>query len=148
MGSVPLRISRISENLRVIQSEISFLAGQELESSYKEEPLGEPDVHALRKVKSSVDHLRQVLRTYIDFASAQIGEPDEPDAEEFQRLRSERTTQILRYACQGLQRREGKDHEVPASLFEQLTQMAIATVDRYRGVEEADKSDFVEAVAD
>src|ERR1700684_826461 len=120
MGSVTIRISRISENLKVIQNEITLLAGQELESSCSTEPFGAPDVHALKKVKSSVDHLRQVLRTYIDFASAHL---DAPEPEDFQMVRSERTTQILRYACQGLQLREGKDHEVPWSLFEQLTQM-------------------------
>jgi len=129
MGSVPMRISRISENLRLIQNEIAILTGEELESSLHEEPFGEPDVHALRKVKSSVDHLRQVLRTYIDFASAQVGYQD---SEDFQTARTERTTQILRYACQGLQLRELKDHEVPSSIFEQLTQMAIAAVDRYK----------------
>ncbi len=145
MGSVPMRISRISENLQIIQDEIRLLAGQEFGSSCVEEPFGEPDVHALRKVKSSVDHLRQVLRTYIDFASAHVGPPD---SEEFQKLRAERTTQILRFACLGLQRREGKDHEVPSSLFEQLTQMTIATVDRYIGTESSFQEEAMQAAAD
>lgn len=130
MGSVPMRISRISESLRLIQNEIALLTGEEFDASSREEPFSEPDVFALRKVKCSVDHLRQVLRTYIDFASAQV---ENQDSEEFQAARAERTTQILRFACQGLQLREGKNREVPSSLFEQLTQMAIAAVDRYRG---------------
>jgi hypothetical protein len=127
MGSVGMRITRIAENLRVVQNEIVILAGEEIRS-LDDDLLAAPDVHALRKVKASVDHLRQVLRTYIDFASTHLGTTD---SEEFQRIRSERTTQILRYACEGLQLREGKEHEVPLSLFEQLTQMTIAIVDRY-----------------
>lgn len=126
-----MRISRITENLRCIQNEIASLAERELSESSPKETFREPDVKALRTLKSSVDHLRQVLRTYIDFATAQV---ETQDAEEFRDLRAERTMHILRYACQGLQFREGKHHEVPASLFEQLTQMAIATVDRHQGI--------------
>ena len=124
MGSFPLRISRISDNLRSIQNEITLLTGNDLEDS--DAPLGEPDVKALRKVKLSVDHLRQVLRTYIDFANAQM-----QDSEEFQAARAERTSQILRYACQGLQLRERPNREVPSSLFDQLTVLAFAAVDRH-----------------
>ncbi|HEY3929561.1 MAG TPA: hypothetical protein VGL89_14395 [Candidatus Koribacter sp.] len=124
MGSAPLHITRISENLRRIQNEITLLAGAEVDDL--DERLGEPDVRALRKVKLSVDHLRQVLRTYIDFANAQV-----QDSEEIQVARVERTTQILRYACEGLQLRERLNREVPASLFEQLTVLAFAAVDRH-----------------
>lgn len=144
MGSVPMRITRITENLRVIQTEISILAGQELGRTGGE-CLAAPDIHALRRVKSSVDHLRQVLRTYIDFASAHLG----PDSEEFQRARTERTTHILQFACEGLQRLEGKDHEVPSSIFEQLTQMAIAAVDRHQPRRvELEPEEMLQAVAD
>jgi LPS O-antigen subunit length determinant protein (WzzB/FepE family) len=145
MGSVPMRISRISENLHIIQKEISLLAAEELESSLGEEPFGEPDVKALRKVKSSVDHLRQVLRTYIDFASAQV---DAQDSEEFQAARAERTTQILRFACQGLQLREGKNHEVPSSLFEQLMQLAFTAVDRHKLKAPAVEEELLQTAAD
>lgn len=146
MGSVPLRIHRISENLRLIQNEIALLASADLEAlSESSETLSEPDVKALRKVKSSVDHLRQVLRTYIDFASAQV---EEQDMEEFQSLRAERTTQILRFACAGLEMREGKDHEVPSSLFEQLMQLAFAEVDRHRKGPARAHGEFLAAVAD
>jgi LPS O-antigen subunit length determinant protein (WzzB/FepE family) len=140
-----MRISRISENLRIIQKEISLLAAEELESSLREEPFGEPDVKALRKVKSSVDHLRQVLRTYIDFASAQV---DAQDPEEFQAARAERTTQILRFACQGLQLREGKNHEVPSSLFEQLMQLAFVAVDRHKLKAPAVEEELLQTAAD
>lgn len=129
MGSVPLRIQRISENLRLIQNEIALLAGPDFEVISESETLSEPDVKALCKVKASVDHLRQMLRTYIDFASAQVAEQD---SEEFQALRAERTSHILRFACAGLQMLEGKDREVPSSLFEQLMQLAFAEVDRHR----------------
>ncbi len=145
MGSVPLRISRISENLRVIQSEISLLTGKELPPNGGESFFAESDVRALRDVKSSVDHLRQVLRTYIDFASAQL---DDTDSEEFQRIRAERTAQIVRFACLGLQRREGRNREVPSSLFEQLTQMTFATVDRYMGPRQTMPEPELQAVAD
>jgi hypothetical protein len=97
MGSVSMQISRISENLRVVQNEIAMLACEELELSFAEIEFGEPDVNALRMVKSSVDHLRQVLRSYIDLASEQMT----ADLREFQSARMEQTTQILRYACQG-----------------------------------------------
>lgn len=132
MGSVPMRISRISENLRLIQNEITLLAGEEFDSSSREIPMGEADVKALRNVKLSVDHLRQVLRTYIDFASSHV-----EASEEFQALRAARTEQILRYACQGLQLRERKNREVPSSLFEQLTALAFAAVERYQPGEAA-----------
>lgn len=145
MGSVPLRISRISENLRVIQNEISLLTGKELPSSRDEASFEESDVRALCDVKLSVDHLRQVLRTYIDFASAQL---DDTSSEEFQRVRAERTAQIVRFACLGLQRREGKDHEVPSSLFERLTQMTFATVDRHMSPAGTRPEPDLQAVAD
>lgn len=145
MGSVPLRITRISENLRVIQNEIAQLAGKELETALGQRSLAEQDVTALRKVKSSVDHLRQVLRTYIDFASAQVASQD---PEEFQAARTERTTQILRYACDGLQLRERQDREVPASLFEQLTILAFAAVDRHWKPELEPQESELQPVAD
>ena len=144
MGSVPMRINRISENLRLIQNDITHLAGQEPDLS-EEEPMGPADVQALRKVKSSVDHLRQVLRTYIDYASSHV---DGPDSEEFQQARSHRTTLILRYACEGLRLRELQNREVPASIFDQLIAMAISTVDRHQHPVPEYESEMLEAVAD
>lgn len=144
MGSVGMRISRIAENLRAVQNDIATLAGEDI-GAPDVDHLAAPDVHALREVKASVDHLRQVLRTYIDFARTQIAAPD---SEEFQRLRSERTTHILRYACEGLQLREGKEREVPSSLFEQLTQMTFAIVERYREQPDPMPEEILRLVAD
>ena len=127
MGSLPLRISRISENLRLIQNEISTLAEDEFGGSDPNTLVERADVNALRGMKTSVDHLRQVLRSYIDFASAQA-----EGREQFAETRTHRTTVILRYACQGLQLREQANREVPASLFEQLMQLAFAAVDRQK----------------
>ncbi len=73
MGSAPLRISRISENLRIIQSEISILANEELALRPPRCPLSDPDIRALRQMKRSIDQLRRVLRTYIEFADAKMG---------------------------------------------------------------------------
>jgi hypothetical protein len=133
MGSAPLRISRISENLRLIQNEISLLANEEIASRPEAGPLDTPDLQALRQMKRSIDHLRRVLRTYIKFADAKMGACE---FDEFQATRIERTTRFLQYACQGLELREGSAHAVP-SLFEQLTQMAFAAVDRHRPIESA-----------
>lgn len=118
-----MRISRIADNLRSIQKDIAVLAGRELESSVPGETV---DVNALRRVKSSVDHLRQVLRAYIEFASTHVA-----DSETMQRDRTERTIQILRYACADLESREGNDGEAPMSLFKQLTQLGLNAVERY-----------------
>ncbi len=131
MGSLPMRISRISESLRAIQNEINMLAEEDLSSAATaspEEPLAIHDVQALQKVKGSVDQLRQVLRTCIEFAHAHV---DTPGSLALHNTRVEKATMMLQFACHGLQARERADREVPASLFEQLTQMAIAAVDRY-----------------
>jgi len=127
MGSLPFRINRISESLRLIQNEIALLAEEEFGAIDPNSSVEAADVNALRGVKTSVDHLRQVLRSYIDFASAQA-----EGREQFAETRTQRTTVILRYACQGLQLRERKDREVPASLFEQLMQLAFAAVERQK----------------
>ena len=90
--------------------------------------IGDPDVRALRRVKSSVEHLREVLCSYIDFASAKIDQCAEQLAEE----RVRRTTMILRHACDRLQRAETHSHEAPLSLFDELMELAFAAVDRQR----------------
>jgi hypothetical protein len=128
MGSLPFRINRISENLRLIQNEIALLAEEEF-GGMEASSVDKADVNALRGVKLSVDHLRQVLRSYIDFASAQA-----EGHEQFAETRTQRTSVILRYACQGLQLRERKNREVPASLFEQLMVLAFAAVDRQKSM--------------
>ena len=127
MGSFPLRINRISDNLRVIQDELSSIAQHELAGVITASPFGESDLRALRKVKGSVDHLRQVLRCYIDFASSQL---EEHEGEELAQERARRTTLILRYACERLQSGESLHGEGSVSLFDQLLQLAFATVDR------------------
>jgi hypothetical protein len=129
MGSVALRISRILEHLRLVQKEVTQLATEELALRIHHDLLDDPDLQALRTIKLSVDQLRQVLQASIDFASSN---QSLPDVAEFYSLRAERTMQILRYACIGLQLREGEPH-MPASLFEELTQMAFDAVDRHVG---------------
>ena len=128
MGSAPLRISRISENLRLIQNEIALLANQELALRPQPIPLDAPDLRALRQMKRSIDQLRRLLRTYIEFADARMGRYE---FDEFQSIRIERTTRFLQYACEGLELREGNGHATP-SLFEQLTLMAFDAVDHHR----------------
>ncbi|WP_148210239.1 hypothetical protein [Candidatus Korobacter versatilis] len=132
-----MRITRISDNLRAIQNEISMLAGENLSSPSNDEPLAIHDLQALQKVKWSVDQLRQVLRTCIEFAHAHV---ETPASQALHNARVEKATLMLQFACQGLQLRERPDHEVPSSLFEQLTQMAIATVDRHWQIASADTS--------
>ncbi len=127
MGSAPLRISRISENLRLIQNEIALLASEELASRRQTGPLGDPDLEALRQMKRSVDQLRRLLRTYIEFADARLGRYE---CDDLQSIRIARTTRFLQYACQGLELCEGSVHASP-SLFEQLTLMAFDAVDRH-----------------
>jgi len=133
MGSLPMRINRITENLHFIQNEITAIAGEDLFPADPQQLLEIHDLHALHKVKRTVDELRQVLRTCLEFAHAQV---DGPESCAVRNARVERATMMVQFACQGLQLRERDGHEVPASLFEQLTQMAIATVDRHWHVEE------------
>jgi hypothetical protein len=133
MGSAPLRISRISENLRLIQNEIALLANEELASRRQTGPLGDPDLRALRQMKRSIDQLRRLLRTCIEFADARMGQYE---FDEFQAIRTQRTTKFLQYACQGLELCEGSGHGVP-SLFDQLTLMAFDAVDRHRPLQPA-----------
>ena len=125
MGSVPMRISRISENLRVIQEEISSLAEADLEPGLGEETFSENDVRALKRMKASVDHMRRMLWTYIDYANSQTLE-----SQEVRSARMERATHILHYACMGLAMRERPGREVPQSLFEQLMALAFRAVER------------------
>ena len=75
----------------------------------------------------SVDQLRRLLRNYIEFADARLGQYE---CDDFQSLRIERTTRFLQYACQGLELCESSVHATP-SLFEQLTLMAFDAVDRH-----------------
>lgn len=126
-SSLPHRIGRITENLRVIEDEISHLAQQELIALSRGMQIGEPDLKALKRVKSSVDHLRQVLRCYIDFASAQV---EGGGAEQLAKDKATRTTIILKYACDRLQLHEGPNRNNPVSLFDQLMHLAFAAVDR------------------
>lgn len=133
MGSAPLRISRISENLRLIHNDISLLANEELALRRQIDPLGDPDLEALRQMKRSIDQLRRLLRTYIEFADARMGQNEFND---FQSMRIERTTRFLQFACQGLELCEGSRRTTP-SLFEQLTLMAFDAVDRHPPLEPA-----------
>ena len=126
-SSLPHRIGRITENLRVIEDEISHLAQQELLALSRGTRIGDTDVKALKRVKSSVDHLRQVLRCYIDFASAQV----EGGGAELANDQAKRTTIILKYACDRLQLHESP-HQNSVSLFDQLMHLAFAAVDRQK----------------
>jgi hypothetical protein len=130
MGSVPLRICRILEHLHSVQTEITLLADEEVGGGPNRPRMEDSELQALRTVGLSVDHLRQVLRAYIEFATSNKGLAD---VEEFYSLRAERTMQILRFACIGLQTREGKPHDHPYSLFEELMKIAFDAVDRAGG---------------
>ena len=134
MGSVALRICRILEHLHSVQTEITLLADEEVRGGPDRHRLEGSELQALRTVGLSVDHLRQVLRAYVDFATSHKGFAD---VEEFYSLRVERTMQILRFACIGMQTREGvgynfpgSRHDASCSLFDELMQMAFAAVDR------------------
>jgi hypothetical protein len=134
VGDVTARIRRVTDDLRALQEQLDVAAHQA--RAQRDKVLDElVDGDLLNDLKSAVDNVRHFLWAYIE---ATTQNPDELK-NAIQGYRMQRVTEMLRV----LREHDGPDmHDIPEarSFFEEINNIAHATVERYKDKEKGDSA--------
>ena len=89
-------ITRVTQELRILQEQLQWAAFQSSDSHIQNRVLDDlADIGLIHNLKNAVDHMRHFLWSYIDFATTNFSQPGEAD-HAMQSMRLEQITDMLR----------------------------------------------------
>jgi hypothetical protein len=134
MSELTTRIRRITEDLHAVQEKLSSAARSDAPASERDAVMQEMiNVELINEFKTSVDHMRHLLWSYIE-ASSSKGRLTVTDT--LQSVRMQRVTEMLRILQPTVDSAKGAFSPEAKSFFEVINTIANSAMDSHQGGKE------------
>jgi hypothetical protein len=129
MPELSLRIRRVTDDLQVIQSELSHAAEHGASPEERERVMREiDDLKMLNDLKAAVDHMRHLLWSYIEASSKKGADVERT----LQAVRMQRVTEMLKILAPTVDEEQPMQAPEAQSFLDMVQLIAHKTVDRHR----------------
>jgi hypothetical protein len=129
MSELTARIRRVTEDLKAIQEQLSSAARHDAPAAERDAAMDEMlNVELINEFKTSVDHMRHMLWSYIE-ASSSKGKL--PVSSALQSVRMQRVTEMLKILQPSVDNAQNASSPEAKSFFEVIHNIANSAVDKH-----------------